>query len=483
MRKPFRLILAMLLFLIIGFFVTNFFVTKKVKTLLDQKKNLSYSSFNTNAFTGSLNLEDIKFEGMDKIINIKNADINIDILQYLLNDKLIIENIDAEELNLELNSSPDSKPKDGQEIEIAGIEKINLKNANVTYREHAKIVFELSELNLYVEDVDWPLDENYRWLRNETLKIKANDLHYAMDTLHDLKSEDFKFSEQSFSFTNFSIEPKFTKSEYVNHIQTEKDLITMTSQSLKILGFEVKSKENSLHISTRKIQLDSTDVEIYRDKTIADDTSYKALYSEALRSLDFQIEIDSLMISEMNITYQELLTKHSKAAEIKFNSTQAQVHNIHNSLNAEEPTISVKAQSKFSEGSEILFDMNFVPDYEEFYASTSLKQVEDKSINSFFSTGMRMEMEGKVDEITTSIYGNNSVMNGDFSIAYDNLKLNILKKDGSKNNFASLLSNALINNKNVEESHELKQIKRNTTKSFWNFLWSFHLKGLRQTLL
>jgi len=304
-----------------------------------------------------------------------------------------------------------------------------------------------------------------------------------MNTLHDLTSEVFTYSDQSLSFTNFSIEPNFTKSEYVKHVETEKDLMNMKSKLLKISGFGLQKKDSLLHVVSNKIQIDSTNFNIYRDKTIADDTSYKALYSKALRELNFQLSVDSLMISEMELTYQELLDVDRKAGEIKFNAVQAQVLNIHNSINAEQPDIKVEAKAKFTEGSEIVFNFNFVPDHDQFYVSTYLKQIEDKSINGFFAPAMRMEMEGTINEIKTSSTGNNTEMNGDFSIAYEKLKLNILKKDGSKNNFASLLSNAIVRNKDVDNQYELEKVKRDQTKSFWNYVWTFHLQGLKKSLL
>jgi hypothetical protein len=74
-------------------------------------------------------------------------------------------------------------------------------------------------------------------------------------------------------------------------------------------------------------------------------------------------------------------------------------------------------------------------------------------------------------------------MNGDFQIAYKKLKLNILNKDGGKNNFASLLSNVFIRNKDVNTTYNLKEIERDNTKSFWNYVWTFHLEGLKKSLL
>lgn len=483
MKTYFRFILVIVLILITGFFVTNYLVTKKVKSLLTEEESLSYSGFDLNAFSGSLSLEGVIYDNKSGIIKIKKIDIKVDLFHYLVDKEIIIKSVEAEELDINLLTSSDPKITKSKKSGKVTIEKINLRDVDITYEKNNKPLFELSKLNFKAENLNWPLDENYEWLSNETFEIDAKDLKYTMDTLHDLTSEVIVYSNQSLSFTNFSIDPKFSKSEYVNHIETEKDLMDMASKKLNIKGIQLQKKDSLVHINFSKIQLDSTDFSIYRDKTIADDTSSKALYSEALRDLDFQISVDSLLISEMELTYQELLDTDRKAGEIKFKAIQAQVLNIHNSLNAEKPDIKVEAKAKFSEESEIVFNYSFVPDHEQFYVSTYLKQIEDNSINGFFAPAVRMEMEGKINEITTSLVGNNTEMNGSFQIAYEKLKLNILKKDGTKNNFASLLSNAILRNKNVEDEHELQHVERDGTKSFWNYVWTFHLQGIKKSIL
>lgn len=483
MKTKFQVILAILLFLILCFYVTNFFVSQKVESLLEQEKNLSYSGFNVNVFLGNLTLKDLKLDDAGHRIKVKKIDMNIDILHYLFNSEIIIQKINAEGLDVKLMSSLNSKSEKRKTIDIKSIKKINIRDADITYKNEDKTVFELSKMNFKAKDLNWPLDENYEWITNETLEIDAKDLKFNMDTLHNLNSETFEFSNQLLSFKNFSIHPKFNKSEYINHIKTEKDLMNLKSNTLKISGFELFRKDSILQIKSKKIQIDSTQFNIYRDKTIADDISVKSLYSQALRELDFQLSIDSLLISEMDITYQELIQKDRKVGSITFNSIQAEILNIHNSLNEEESKISVEAHSRFSKGSEIIFNFNFVPDHEQFYVSTSLKRIEDESINNFFASAVRMEIDGTINKIKTSSTGNNFQMNGDFSIAYDKLKLNILKNDGSKNNFASLISNAIIKNRDVDESYQLESIKRDATKSFWNYVWTFHLQGLKKSLL
>ena len=109
--------------------------------------------------------------------------------------------------------------------------------------------------------------------------------------------------------------------------------------------------------------------------------------------------------------------------------------------------------------------------------------MEDQAVNAFFKPAMNLKMDGKIDEIQTSFSGNNSTMSGDFTMAYDNLKIDILKKDGTKNDFVSFVGNIFVENNDKKEAVKVDNLKRDKTKSFWNYIWSFHREGLKKAML
>lgn len=483
MKNFIRYAFAILLLLIIGFFVANYYVSNKIKNLLAEENSLTYNDLEVNTFSGNLNFKDVLFEASNKKIKIKEIDLEVDILHYLFNKEVKIKNIDADGLDLNFMVSSDSTTKKTPKLEVISIDKINLKNSSISIKDNSKSIFTTSNLNLQAENISWPLDENFEWLKNNSLSISAESLTYNLNELHNLKADEFSLEDASIFFKNFKIEPKYSKANYINKISTQKDLMDLRTKSLKISDFGLQKKDSLLHISSHKIRIESSNFNVYRDKTIAEDKSIKPLYSKALRDLGFQISIDTVTISEMTITYEELLDKSQKAGKIQFNSTRGHIVNLHNVKDRKEPSIKANLKAKFTNQSEIYFSLNFEPDYDHFYASTLLKKVEAKSINSFLAQAMRLELEGEIDEIKTSFSGNNSEMKGDFKIAYKKLKLNVLKKDGSKNNFASLFSNVFVKNKNVDKSFSLEEVKRNTTKSFWNYIWTFHLEGMKKSLL
>jgi len=139
---------------------------------------------------------------------------------------------------------------------------------------------------------------------------------------------------------------------------------------ISLEGLELVQNEDKLQLSLDKILVDSTNFNIYRDKTIADDTSYKPLYSESLRDLEFDLLVDSILVSKLAINYQELSHRNRPPGKISFESVDAQITNLHSGINKENSEIEMIASGKLSKQSQILFTMSLKPNQERLNFNT-----------------------------------------------------------------------------------------------------------------
>jgi hypothetical protein len=439
-----------------------------------------------NILKGSLELEEFKFHDSIKDIQADYIYLNVDVLHYTLEKEIKIENLNVEGLNLKYDNTLAEVKNNKNTLNTVSpieIEAIKISLSTIEYTTAKGKILRINEIDLATKDVQWPLDKNFDWLMNKSFNIKAKDLTYDLDNLHDLNIDDLSFENRKVDFKNFKIKPKYTQQSYIEHIKVEKDLMALDAKTISLEGLELGKNEDKLQLSLSRILVDSTYLSIYRDKNIADDLSYKPLYSESLRGLGFDLKVDSVLISKASINYQELLHKDRPPGEISFESVDAQIINLHNDINKENSEIKVIASGKLSKQSQILFNMSLKPSQERFEVSTLIKDVKDSSVNTFFAPAMRMKFDGKINRIETTFTGTNSEANGQFRMVYKDLKLKILNKNGGENHFASLLSNVFVNNKDVDKTFKIDKMKRDKTKSFWNYLWSFHLEGLKRSLL
>jgi len=202
MKIYLRYILIFLILIIAGYITINFLVSKRINFLLSEEKNLTYSGISINSLTGNLGLEDVNFSDASKQIYIETIDINVDLIHYVFNSKIKIQSLSADGLDLKIISYPDSEKISNKKLDFTQIDKLELKNSKIRIKKENKTDFAISNLKLDIEDLQWSSMEDFSWLGNKTLRIKAEDLRYELDLLHDLKSEKFYTKMLDLSLAN-----------------------------------------------------------------------------------------------------------------------------------------------------------------------------------------------------------------------------------------------------------------------------------------
>ena len=86
-----------------------------------------------------------------------------------------------------------------------------------------------------------------------------------------------------------------------------------------------------------------------------------------------------------------------------------------------------------------------------------------------------------------TIDGNNTVSQVDLKINYDKFKINVLNKKGDKKNgFLSAIANVFVSKDSDKSEGDFREgsgeVKRDKTKSFFNYLWLNAEKGLKSSL-
>lgn len=102
--------------------------------------------------------------------------------------------------------------------------------------------------------------------------------------------------------------------------------------------------------------------------------------------------------------------------------------------------------------------------------------------------GMTSIKTGQVNALTFKITGTDHVAKGTTTILYENLKIEMLKKDSNdvkKKGLQSLLANVLMKDKNpqngVTRTGDINY-EREVTKSFFNLLWKSIFSGVKKTV-
>jgi len=130
------------------------------------------------------------------------------------------------------------------------------------------------------------------------------------------------------------------------------------------------------------------------------------------------------------------------------------------------------------------FKINDKSDF--FTIKGSSHSIPQESVNSFFIPAFNMKTEGFINNIHFNYGGNNQTASGDFMMKYDNFIIEILKEDGKeKIDVLSWIANVFVkkSSKGNEITKHVDEVKRDETKSFWNYFWNCIQSGLVKVLL
>ena len=308
-------------------------------------------------------------------------------------------------------------------------------------------------------------------------KFESDSVYYDMDEWQSIAVTNVKFTKD-LVLSNFSIFPKYSRAQFDQKIPYEKDWIALKVENVIFKDLEIDKINDSIYYKSPEGIIGNANLQIYRNKLINDDPRIKPMYSQLLRDLGVKLQLDSVIVKNSTIVYEERILESRPPALINFQNVNAGIKDLTNYKGAKEnfpPTI-VKAEAVFMGNSRLTlnweFDVNNPMD--EFQVSGRLAAIKAEAMNPFLKYGMNVQTEGVINSLAYNFYGNRNSAKGNMQMEYRDFKVQILKDGEEKRkSLLSRLANLIIKNDAVNEdvTQENIDVERDKTKSFWNFLW------------
>jgi hypothetical protein len=317
----------------------------------------------------------------------------------------------------------------------------------------------------------------------------CDSLFYKLDAYYELKSKKITANERSLTIKNFELIPTCTRSEFVQKISKEKDLYTVLVDNIFLKNTNWGFKNESFFFKTNSILLNKLNANVYRGKMPSDDLSKKELYNKLLRNIKIDIKVDSLIIKNSFLTYEEEKTFEKGPGKLYFSNFNLLAENIESgNKKSKLPDVKIKINCSFMKRSPLKVDWSFnvLDKTDGFKISGSIKKFNTEKLEDFTKPYMNIIIKGDLDEVYFNFAGNDFINKGTFSIKYDDLNVEIYQNDKrlKKNKFLSAIGNLFIKNDSDEEVKAVEiEVERNQEKSFYNFLWISLADGLKQILL
>ncbi|NJX15422.1 hypothetical protein [Tamlana crocina] len=507
-HKILSVVLVFILVIIVGFFVAQWKIGKKIEQALSEFPNhiqMSYSNLEVNILLGNVDLKSSKWKVYGKttgelITQGHIGQISIENLSYwdcLFNEKIAVETLLIQNPVIKYVQNNKVKQADfeqktwgslTQKVELGEV-LVSKADVLVVKKDNDSLLFSSPNVNLKVDGLKFHKNEN-KPVEFDGFSVDAKNIKYALNDYDDVFVDSLSVTKTASFLNNVKIKTKFDKAAFSQVVETERDHVDIHFKSVSVTGQDLKLLNSSVvGINAERVSVDKPHFEIYRDKLVADDLEPKPLYGKMLRNLKFNLGIDTLNINQGAIVYSEKVKKDNGAGRINFTNFNATIANLGNSYSSDTETL-IEVNTDFMEGSPLQVQWHFkVQDStDRFVFKADLGHITAASMNSFSEPNLNTRFNGELYQTFFTIDGNPKLSSIDLKIKYDNFKVSMLKEDGwEKKKFLSGLINWFISNDSKENEDgyrygHAEQVERDKTKSVFNFIWLSIRSGLRSAI-
>lgn len=494
--------LVFVLFTIIANYVLKQKLTNAINGLPDTVK-VDYADLDIGIWSGNLEISSpnivVYGETTQKtLLNLTLKTITIKDIgywDYLFNDKISVSAILADQLVAQYSHNPNVKNKSYERgfldniKPLVQVDKIAVTNADVlvTNYQTDSLLLSLPKFNFEIEALQ--LNPKASSERNKitygNFYLTGNDFKWAVNTYDNLRIDDLEVTNDQAIFQGFKFRTKYDKDEYSTLLKQERDHFDLKIQAITFsdLDFGFNDAER-LYLKSDKVLVNSPNVEIYRDKLVADDHTHKPLYSKMLRELDIELGLDTIQISNGTIAYLEKVNSDKPVGRLDFSQLDATISNLGNTYNTESTSIAVN--SRFINYSPLKVNWNFrVSDTtDQFVFKADLGRFQAAHMDQFSQPNLNVDFNGELQQTYFTISGGPQLSRIDLKIKYDDFEVLILKKDGKeKNKFLSTIVNIFVSKDSEADKTNFRygqsdHIERDVTKSVFNYVWLNIKQGL-----
>lgn len=502
--KYLGLLVFIVILAVIAVPVSNYFVKLKIEKALQnlpEHVNVIKQDISVDVVSGTVEFKDIVIGFKNKVT--KEAELNLSLKTILIDDINYIDFIISNVLNIEalvLNepkiiyykTGKKKKPTDkyvaseSPEININSV-KISDGIAQVLDLKTDSLLFEIKKFKLSLKDVSHHIS------RKNRIPVTFSGFDLVADSvqlnvgLHDrLYIQNASLKEHTSVLKTVHLKTNYSRRELSKRIKVERDHLDLNVDSIVINQVDFGFKQDTIfYFSTEKAKLHALDFEIYRDKLVADDHTIKPLYGKMLRDLKFDLMVKELEVLNGNVVYEERVNHEGKPGKIYFSDFSASMKNIDNTYPEGEKTV-ITTKSKFMGEAplETYSDFDITNKYDRFIFRAELGSFHAAKMNQFLVPNLNVKFEGILHKTYFTIDGTANHSSIDLKTDFDGLRVDVLRKHKhKKNKFLSAIANIFVkktsdNGESVFAEAKRHDIKRDKTKSVFNFLWLNVKEGL-----
>jgi len=510
MLKKIVITLIILIVLAVGAnFGLKFYAQKKLPALLREQKNfpynVDYAKLDLNVWAGNFSITDVrltpKTSATDTLKNTLEARIDeisvhgLSLWQLLKHNRIEANRVAVIRPDATLhftkrkyNVQDDAEKPFRQIIQTGSVSIEKGRFQMLDSLGHPKLRLANIDFTLTNIKVDSSTVEKNIPIRYRDYTFSADSLYYNAGVHYNITAGKLSATDTSFTAQKFHLVPKQTRKQFAQMIPVENDQFNIQAADINVHNADWGFTNDTLYVHTPEIVLGGVNANIYRSKEPKDDPKRKKLYSELLRTLNFDLKAEKILFKNANLQYEEQIEFSKPAAKVSFSKFYATVSKVYSPVGKGKlPLTTIDVQCLFMKKAPLRVNWSFntLDTSDSFTIIGHLQNIRSEDINPVSQPLMNVTTTGILNDVRFTFNGNRERGSGRFAIKYDDLKVTLYKQDGKKKNkLLTAVGNLLVKNDSKGRLTETTpEVERKKDKSVFNFLWRFVQQGLKETVL
>jgi len=283
--------------------------------------------------------------------------------------------------------------------------------------------------------------------------------------------------------------PIKTKEEYIAAQPYQADYTYFNTGKISIGPFDIDTYITDTAIRAGSVSVTNAYLSSYRDKRKPlQEKIIKNLPAQTLQKLPVHISIDSLLLKNALVNYEEFNNKTNAAGTVSVNQLNGTILNVKNYGLRASDSIYIIASAKIQDS--IFTNLSVAQSYtdtaEGFVLAVGMRSADIRVLNPVLIPLASVELKsGRIDTLFLYAIGNNDRAYGKISMPYNNLKVKLYKNTDGRlapsTGISNFLLNLLLKSKNKSKEHPI-YFERWKNRSVMNYIVKITMTGARNSI-
>lgn len=332
-------------------------------------------------------------------------------------------------------------------------------------------------------------------LHQESLNLAVDEVAFIpQGGLYNIRMEQLRAGgDTSVYVAGFTCEPRYDKDVFQEYIPYQADRIDAHLSAVSCYGLAWNPLLNKGSVELDFIHFEPGQLTAYRDRnTPFDESQRPKLPVRLIRELPVAVAVDSMLIEQLDIEYQEKPEGQTVVAVVPFKRLSAQFYNITNSEAkiADDSLMVVRART-YLFGDPTLsaeFRYNLSTLNGEFWVEGMLTGFDMTLLNRTLHPLLDVSLDaGRHEHTSFTIHGNDFSASGKIEMQYHNLTVGTGFNNGISRFAGDALAKSFLYYKENPKSGKMRigvfEEERDTKKFVFNFWWLLYKSGIKKTVL